>query len=209
MTVLTGNRDYPMPDEGGSQDVWGSELNAASGVGVGAPTTPVDKDTSAVPVPVGDGNWDNDIQDALNRGQQGLINADVAQVRAGLTLLRDGTEAMTGRIQHDVGIGTLAILDTGLSGAINVDISSDVNLLQITGNVTITFINQPTLSAGSIQMILIEIASTGAFTVTWPGSILFDLGTPPVQTPSGLDTYVFYRVQGGVFIGRRAIEAAA
>jgi hypothetical protein len=72
----------------------------------------------------------------------------------------------------------------------------------IAGNTTFTFTNT------TEKEIVVVVASSGAYTVTWPAGIKWPAGSAPVQTSSGTDVYRFVK-QGSVFYGYRAAAAVA
>lgn len=211
MTINTGNRLYAMPDEGGSQNAWGGELNGAAGTGA-AVLPDVPDNTKPVPVVETGRSWDTDIQDALDRGQQALVDALEAKTRADLTLLKDGTEAMTGRLDLEVGAAVQSIIQTGQSGTVNIDVGlSDFHLIDATGPITVVDLGTPLdVGATFIQMIVVEIAGNGNAVSGWiaANGVQWHLGAEPVHS-TGVDTYVLYRVQGGSWIGVRSIENAS
>jgi hypothetical protein len=86
----------------------------------------------------------------------------------------------------------------------NVDWSaSETFFYSLTANRTFTMSN----SLPS-QEIALAVSATGAFTITWPTDVVWAGGTPPAQTSTATDVYIFTNI-GGTIYGRREIANAS
>ncbi len=92
------------------------------------------------------------------------------------------------------------------SGAIYEDVdpvpASDINLdnatfhtKTITANTTFTFSNPP--AAGLLGQFTLKLTNGGAFTITWPASVVWPGGTEPSWSAAGVDIVSFFTDDGG------------
>jgi len=65
----------------------------------------------------------------------------------------------------------------------------------LTGNATLTFSNPPT--TGRVGTLILEITNGAAFTLTWPGTVVWDGAVAPTLKASGVDTVAFTTRDGG------------
>jgi len=136
------------------------------------------------------GNW------VLKVGSLGAQNASAVAITGGtitgitdLAVLDGGTGASSAAgARVNLAIAT----QTPVGSAINWNLGSSW-FEEISANTVYTFSNEADDLA-----IMVMVASTGAYTVTWPAGILWPGGTPHVHSGSGFtDAYAFVR-NGGI-----------
>jgi hypothetical protein len=65
---------------------------------------------------------------------------------------------------------------------------------QFNSSATITFSNPPTSNAFGFTFVTIN---AGTYAITWPATIDWVGGTPPILTSSGTDVLTFFTFDGG------------
>lgn len=81
------------------------------------------------------------------------------------------------------------------SGSTGLDLSTATyHRRQLNGNTTFVFNNAP---AGDAFGFILELQNAGAYAVTWPATVDWSGGSPPVLTASGVDLLVFLTRDGG------------
>ncbi|MGD1831003.1 MAG: hypothetical protein ACPKM1_15690 [Spirochaetaceae bacterium] len=65
----------------------------------------------------------------------------------------------------------------------------------IGANLTFTFSNPP--ASPNLGILVLHITNGGAYTITWPASVTWDAGVAPTLQTAGVDTLIFFTVDGG------------
>lgn len=188
-TNPTPNRAYGAPTVNASTDVWGQELNDMIGEGDAIPATPPTAATSAVPVPVSAPNGvDFDVQDALNRGQQALIDADAAQTVADAALPLAGASTptgdegqLTGRVDSKTGTFRMVTPGASAAGTLTLDASdADAFVFTLTENITTLIISNLADRSDQTQAIMLFVTAAG-FTIDFDtlGTVKYTGGSQP------------------------------
>lgn len=103
----------------------------------------------------------------------------------------------TGTVTPDV---VSAPTNSGSSYAIPAPSSQTITRLTLTANCTVTF---PAAVSGSSFTVVLTQDSTGARTVTWPGTVRWPNASAPTLTgsPSSIDLVSFLSVDGTTWLG--------
>lgn len=93
-----------------------------------------------------------------------------------------------------------------LSGTANIRVDdsvaqngADFQKFTLAGNLTLSFTGSWP-STGIASVITLEITNGGAFTLTWPGAVVWDGASPPTLLSSGVDLVVLYSSDGGTTV---------
>lgn len=157
-----------------------------------------DTDVFEWPMPViggSSGTWGTELNELFDDHIEETVNT--VKTTADGALQRSGG-AMTGEVQ--IHTERYDITDRGsMSGtaAFSVD-DSNVQYGTVTGDVTVSFTDWPT--SGTAVFLTLEITNGNAFTITWPGAIVWDGGSAPTLQNSGVDILVFYSRDGGTTV---------
>ena len=136
-------------------------------------------------------NWGNEINNALVD-----IDAQVFAVQgvANAALPKSGG-AMTGRLDAQSATMSAAALGT-LVAATNIDCSlANYFTFTVGAAFTLSFINVPTTASSAFGVIM--RITNGGVGITWPASVKWPSGTPPVLTASGTDLLAFITDDNG------------
>lgn len=102
-----------------------------------------------------------------------------------------------------------AVTTSGASVSIDLNLGWHVALTLSSSITSFAVTNAP--ASGTLCKVVLEIASTGAYTITdWPGTVIWSNGGAPTITSSGKDTVVMTSFDGGVtWRGYLAAQAMA
>jgi len=94
-----------------------------------------------------------------------------------------------------------------VSGAVNIRTDDsdafggrDFTYATIAGNTTFSFNPAVWGSTGDVYMISLHLTNGGAFTITWPGSVVWDGAVAPTLKSSGTDIIVLWTRDGGTTV---------
>jgi len=153
-------------------------------------------------------DWDNFTDTPSTLAGYGLdaVAAPLASPTfTGTVTLPSGTDTVVKDTSPTLG-GNLDMYDKyiiGLMGYQYTSTSANLDLVQgnifyinVTGNFTQTFSNEPT--SGKTTIISVELQNAGAHTITWDTNIKWAGGTAPGFTTSGKDIVTLYTRDGGI-----------
>jgi hypothetical protein len=132
----------------------------------------------------------------------------------------DGTVAMTGALQmagNEVQQPALRdarevqVTNATATGAVSLDLAAgNAFALTLTGNVTLSFSNEPAAGPALGVSVAATQDATGGRTIAWPAGVVWAGGTPPTLSTAGdaLDVFALVRL-GGVWCGLIAGQAFA
>jgi hypothetical protein len=85
--------------------------------------------------------------------------------------------------------------DLGSGGSVTLDLSTANNFRrQFNAGATISFNNPPSSNAFGFTFVMVN---AGTYSITWPVTIDWVGGTPPILTSSGTDVLTFFTFNGG------------
>lgn len=141
-----------------------------------------------------------------------LSGAAAAKIIPGATsfAVRDSTDAQNNLIILENGNstirGTLAVSKAAGAARISVASAATTNIDLSTGNsvaltmgASITTLNLNNPVAGSFYVL--EVIQSGAFTITWPGSVKWTAGIPPTLSGTGKTDIISLYYNGTNFFG--------
>lgn len=146
MANPTTNFGWTLPVVGGSQDGWGTILNAMAQ------------------------DIDDDLQDVDTIADGAVTDAAAAQATADAALPKAGG-ILTGRVENNV--ASVLFSDEGsVSGTLSLDISTaNVFKFTMTGNITtLTLANVPSITGDYAQVILLDVTD-GGYSISWPAAV--------------------------------------
>lgn len=101
--------------------------------------------------------------------------------------------------------GEIVVTEAASGSTEDIDLSAGtVKDLTLTADCTLTFSNAPAAGVAGSFTLLLRQDGTGGWVVTWPGSVVWPSGTPPMLTltADALDALTFLTVDGGtVWLG--------
>jgi hypothetical protein len=130
-------------------------------------------------------------------------------------LKADGTVPMTGALQMAANelqqpalrdAREVMVTNASATGAVDLDLAAgNAFALTLTGNVTLSFANEPGAGVALGVSVACTQDGTGGRTVTWPAGVLWAGGTPPTLSTAGgaRDLFALVRL-GGVWYGLTA-----
>lgn len=121
------------------------------------------------------------------------LAAELAALAGGALLPRAGG-SLTGRVRFAASTEAVQALGA-VSGAVALDLSAaSCFSLTAAGNITISFSNA---QAGAHNWLTLYISNGGAYTITWPGSVNWNISAAPVLQAVGDDVVAFMSANGG------------
>ena len=131
---------------------------------------------------------------ATDIGSTAAGNISATNVQAAITELDTEKLARTGGLIKDFGIEAEAHGNTGAAMTIDIE-NGNYHTATVDQATTLTFSN-PTAS-GDACIFYLELTNGGAYVVTWPGAVSWDVATAPTLQASGVDILAFVTTDGG------------
>lgn len=132
-----------------------------------------------------------------------LIPEELRAIKAKLQTVDQNTVKMQFTKQKAYPSGTGEQVVTG-NYTVNVT-DATFHRLRITGNTTFTF-TVPTLAIDEACSFTLRLRDAGNYTVTWPGTILWQNGIVPTLTEDGIDYILFVQPYQGAPLEASAVR---
>tara|TARA_R110000796_G_scaffold195698_1_gene312262 strand:- start:73 stop:504 length:432 start_codon:yes stop_codon:yes gene_type:complete len=105
---------------------------------------------------------------------------------------------VTGAVYQNMNTSSTTTFDLSVASFFKVTLSA---------NLVISAINNATASMA--QSFAIEVVNSGAYSITWPGTVRWDGGTAPTLTENRTILFMFYTTDGGtIFRGQVVMETS-